>query len=68
MPVILNKEDEDEWLNPDIVEPEKLQHLLKPYPADKMEEWQVSDEARNPRNDNPEVIKPVQPDGQKSLL
>jgi putative SOS response-associated peptidase YedK len=33
MPVILRKEDEDTWVNPDIVEPELLQPLLKPYPA-----------------------------------
>jgi putative SOS response-associated peptidase YedK len=59
MPVILQKEDEETWLNPDIIEPEQLLLLLKPYPADKMEEWHVSDEARNPRNDYPELIKPV---------
>jgi putative SOS response-associated peptidase YedK len=59
MPVILKKEDEETWLNPDIVEPEQLLPLLKPYPADKMEEWRVGDAARNPRNDNSELIKPV---------
>lgn len=59
MPVILKKEDEETWLNPDIVEPERLLPLLKPYPADKMEEWSVGDEARNPRNDYSELIKPV---------
>jgi putative SOS response-associated peptidase YedK len=59
MPVILKKEDEETWLNPDIVEPERLLPILKPYPADKMEEWSVGDEARNPRNDYPELIKPV---------
>ena len=59
MPVILEKEDEETWLNPDIIEPDQLLPLLKPYPAGKMEEWHVSDEARNPRNDYPELIKPV---------
>jgi putative SOS response-associated peptidase YedK len=59
MPVILKKGDEETWLNPDITEPEQLQPLLKPYPADKMEEWRVGDAARNPRNDYPELIKPV---------
>jgi putative SOS response-associated peptidase YedK len=59
MSVILQgKEDEDTWVNPDIVEPEQLQPLLKPYPADLMEEWAVGDEARNPRNDYPELIQP----------
>jgi putative SOS response-associated peptidase YedK len=59
MPVILDPEDEDTWLNPDIVEPERLLPLLKAYPAGKMEEWQVGDAARNPKNDYPELIKPV---------
>jgi putative SOS response-associated peptidase YedK len=59
MPVILHKEDQETWLNPDIVEPVKLLPLLKPYPAKKMAEWQVNGEARNPRNDNPAVIEPV---------
>jgi putative SOS response-associated peptidase YedK len=59
MPVILEKEDEDVWFDPDVVEPERLLPLLKPYPADKMEEWRVGDEARNPRNDYPELIKPL---------
>jgi putative SOS response-associated peptidase YedK len=34
--------------------------LLKPYAAEDMEEWQVGDAARNPRNDYPELIKPVE--------
>jgi putative SOS response-associated peptidase YedK len=36
MPVILEKADEAEWLNPDIVDLERLLTLLKPYPADRM--------------------------------
>jgi hypothetical protein len=59
MPVILERADEADWLNPDIVEPERLLALLKPYPAGKMEEWQVSDAARNPKNDYPEVSRPI---------
>jgi putative SOS response-associated peptidase YedK len=60
MPVILQKEDEETWLNPDISEPAQLQPLLKSYPDDKMETWPVGEEARNPRNDYPELIKPIQ--------
>ena len=59
MPVILGSEDEETWLNPDITEPEQLQLLLEPYPAEKMEEWQVGDAARNSRNDYPELIQPI---------
>jgi putative SOS response-associated peptidase YedK len=59
MPVILQKEDEDTWINPDISESAQLLPLLKSYPADKMETWGVGEEARNPRNDYPELIKPL---------
>ena len=57
MPAILHREDEAAWLNPDTTEPAELLPLLKPCPADRMEEWPVSAEARNPRNDYPEIIK-----------
>jgi putative SOS response-associated peptidase YedK len=56
MPVILIPEDEETWLNPDIVEPERLLPLLKQYPAEKMEEWRVGDAAKNPKNNSPELL------------
>jgi putative SOS response-associated peptidase YedK len=59
MPVILQKDDEDTWLNPDISGPAQLLPLLKPYPADKMETWPVGEAARNVRNDYAELIKPL---------
>jgi putative SOS response-associated peptidase YedK len=59
MPVILRNVDEDTWLNPDITEPEQLQPLLQPYPADKMEGWRVGDAAKNWRNASPDLIKPI---------
>lgn len=68
MPVILSKEDEDTWLNPDIVEPEHLLPLLKPYPANEMEEWRVSNAAKNPRNEGPDLIKPAEEELKLSLI
>ena len=59
MPVILKREDEAAWLDPDVVEPERLLPLLAPYPADEMDSWPVGDAARNPKNDYPELIQPV---------
>jgi putative SOS response-associated peptidase YedK len=41
MPVTLEKEDENVWLNPDIVEADQLLPLLKPFSDEKMEEWEV---------------------------
>jgi putative SOS response-associated peptidase YedK len=59
MPVILRPDDEADWVNPDITEPEHILPMIKQYPADKMKMWHVGDEARNPRNDSAELIKPV---------
>jgi putative SOS response-associated peptidase YedK len=59
MPVILRREDEADWLNPNMVEPERIQAFLKPYPVGEMEEWRVGDRAKNPKNDSPELIKPM---------
>jgi putative SOS response-associated peptidase YedK len=52
MPVILHKEDEEAWVNPDLTEPEHLLPMLQPYPADEMETWRVGDGAKNPRHDS----------------
>lgn len=58
MPVILEKIDEDLWLtaNSDLTE---LKKLLKPFDADKMEAWRISTAINSPRNDYPDLIKPV---------
>jgi putative SOS response-associated peptidase YedK len=58
MPVILRREDEDTWLNPDITEPEHLKPLLVPYMDQEMDCYQVGYGVNNPRNDSEDVIKP----------
>jgi putative SOS response-associated peptidase YedK len=58
MPVILSKEEEDEWLNPDIVELEQLKAFLDPYPDDEMEAYPVSTRVNYPGNNTPEVLIP----------
>lgn len=58
-PIILRKEDEDEWLNPDLVEYEHLQKFLKPYPSDEMERFPVSQAVNSPKNNTASIIKPL---------
>jgi putative SOS response-associated peptidase YedK len=58
MPAILRREDEALWLNPDETERERLQPLLRPYPASQMEAWPVSRAVNNPQNDSAELIQP----------
>lgn len=58
-PVILNNvEEATEWLNPDMIEKEQIMKFLNPISGDNMEEWHVGDEAKNPRNESEELIKP----------
>jgi len=42
---------------PDLVT--QVLQMLKPYPPNTMESWRVGDEAKNPRNDYPEIIQPI---------
>jgi putative SOS response-associated peptidase YedK len=39
MPVILQPEGEQLWLDPEVTAPELVLPLLRPYPADLMEAW-----------------------------
>ncbi|MCA9897857.1 MAG: SOS response-associated peptidase [Anaerolineales bacterium] len=58
MPVIVEPEDFDLWLNPE-PDPEQGLHLLRPYPAEKMAAYPVSTVVNNPRNDMPDCIQPI---------
>ena len=54
MPVILPREALGTWLDPENRHPEDL---LRQFPADAMETWQVGAAVGNPRNDGPELIE-----------
>jgi putative SOS response-associated peptidase YedK len=59
MPVILTRENEQTWLNPDVVEPERLVPLLAPYPAEEMISYPVSTLVNSFKNDSEELIQPL---------
>ena len=59
MPVILRKEDEVKWLDPDIKDPEKLSKLLISYPSGMMYAHEVSSRINSPKNDSPECIREI---------
>jgi putative SOS response-associated peptidase YedK len=59
MPVILGQEGSERWLDPGAADPEDLQSLLEPYPADQMACHPVSTLVNSARNDSPECIQPV---------
>lgn len=59
MPVILSREEEDEWLDPDMIEKERIEKFLDPYPSEKMKAWQISSLVNKPQNDFKEILKPA---------
>jgi putative SOS response-associated peptidase YedK len=59
MPVILEREFEEKWLDTRIQDFDSLTEMLKPYPDDQMITYKVSSEVNNPRNDNPQLIKEI---------
>lgn len=59
MPAILDKQNEDEWLNPDNVEHEQLIKLINPFPARLMESWPVSLRVNQWGQDDPDLIKQI---------
>jgi putative SOS response-associated peptidase YedK len=57
MPVILRPEDEKFWLG--MESPDALLPLLRPYPSELMTAYPVSSLVNSPKNDIPEIIKPL---------
>ncbi len=60
MPVMLAPKDYELWLDPSIQNVERLQPLLRPYPAGEMAAYPVSTRVNNPANDTPECIAPLE--------
>jgi putative SOS response-associated peptidase YedK len=73
MPVILQPEDEEQWLDVSRIAFAKVRSLLKAYPAELMDAHDVSSIVNSAKYDGAECIRPVSDDeipraGQLSLL
>lgn len=60
MPVILSRNEEDEWLDPDMIEQERIEKFLDPYPTSEMKAWKISSLVNKPENDFKEILKPLE--------
>jgi putative SOS response-associated peptidase YedK len=58
MPVILQPDDYDLWLDPKIQTADRLQPLLQPYPAEAMTYFPVSTLVNTPQIDDPRCVEP----------
>jgi putative SOS response-associated peptidase YedK len=54
MPVILERDAYERWLDPGLTRVAELQPLLKPYPAEAMRRYRVSQRVNHVKNDDPE--------------
>jgi putative SOS response-associated peptidase YedK len=59
MPVILDRENFDLWLDPKVQDPEALQKLLVPYAVEGFEAFPVSRVVNNPANEVADCIAPL---------
>ncbi|HET6421203.1 MAG TPA: SOS response-associated peptidase [Geobacteraceae bacterium] len=59
MPLILDREDAELWLDPHVTVPERLDAVFKEFPSEKMEMYPVSKTVNSAKNDGPECIRPV---------
>lgn len=59
MPVILDQEGIDAWLDPK-QRPAELQGFLRPYDPDAMAFSPVSKEVNSPRNESPDLVTPIE--------
>lgn len=60
MPVIIKPEDYEQWLDSKEMDIDRLQKLLAPYPAEKMQSHAVSRQVNNPSFDGDELILPAE--------
>jgi putative SOS response-associated peptidase YedK len=59
MPVIIERADYDRWLDPAQEDPQLLQELLKPAPAQEMTMHPVSRKVNTPAQDEADCIEPI---------
>jgi putative SOS response-associated peptidase YedK len=58
MPVILPRDREADWLDPELP-PDEVDALLRPYPVDAMASAEASTLVNSPANDGPELLDPL---------
>ena len=59
MAAILEPDNEQHWLDPDVTDWPEVEHLVQPYPASHMEKYAVSKAVNSPRHNDPSLIAPI---------
>ena len=59
MPVFLDQDAQQQWLDPDIDDPERLRKLLIPAAEDLLTMFPVAKLVGSPKNDLPQCVQPI---------
>ena len=59
MPVILEREDYEEWLDPSVQKADALLHLMRPFSGEEMRAVPVNKVVNNARNEGPGCVEPI---------
>jgi putative SOS response-associated peptidase YedK len=59
MPVILDQQDEESWLNPEASDREVLSKIMKPCASSILGAFEISTMVNSPRNNSSEILNPV---------
>lgn len=62
MPVIVDRDDYDRWLDPSIQKADEVADLLKPYPAELMASYPVSTGVNSAKNTGKQCVEPMEKD------
>lgn len=68
MPVILSRSDEEEWLDPEIHDQERVQKFLKPCPSSWLTACEISPLVNSPKNNTAAVLEPAAPSDERLLF
>jgi putative SOS response-associated peptidase YedK len=60
MPLILHREDENQWLDCTTNAFDKVRSIVKPFPSELMAAHEISKRINNPKYDAPDCIAPVE--------
>jgi len=59
MPVIIRREDEGRWLDPEITDTSSLYDMLRTYPSHLLDVYEVSSAVHSPKPNLPSLITPI---------
>lgn len=59
MPLALDDESLEPWLDPDLTDRESIRHIVRHLPVDALTSWAVSKRVGSPKNEGEELINPA---------